>query len=350
MPTLQKIYWFAYYNHDSPSVRYRAQYPLDFAQSGLGIKSTLVIPGYTLTRLLTFISAWFSALLSSSENSLVVIQRVRSNFIYANLLKLLVRLRKENTVYDLDDADYLEGDPKTIHFFAKKCKYVAAGSEEIVKYLRSYNSNTFHHTSPTPDLGIVKQKRNKVFNIGWVGSYGWGHKDTLQQLVFPAIKSLEFECSFTMVGVENKSDRNEIIAEFRGSQARPVFITDLNWHDEEEVQKTIATFDVGIATLMDHPLQLAKSGIKAKQYMNNGVPVLSTDLPENNRFVKHHYNGFLCNTIPEFRKRLKEFRKMDFEEYERFSENARTNAEEFGLKSYMNLLQDISLLNTSKHS
>jgi hypothetical protein len=39
-------------------------------------------------------------------------------------------------------------------------------------------------------------------------------------------------------------------------------------------------------------MQLSKSGIKAKQYMNNGVPVLSSNLPENNTVVIDGFNVF----------------------------------------------------------
>lgn len=40
---------------------------------------------------------------------------------------------------------------------------------------------------------------------------------------------------------------------------------------------------------------------KAKQYLNNGVPVLSTDPPENNAMVMEDLNGYLCSSSEEFR-------------------------------------------------
>ena len=47
-----------------------------------------------------------------------------------------------------------------------------------------------------------------------------------------------------------------------------------NWNDEPSLQNKITSFDIGITTLMDYEIQKPKSGIKAKQYFNNGVPVL----------------------------------------------------------------------------
>src|SRR5688500_1190258 len=86
---LKFIYWFAFYNPDSPSVRYRAQYPLDYFKNNYGIRSCLIIPSYKPVRILRFIRAYFSALLFRKPDSLIVIQRVSSNFIYATLLCLL---------------------------------------------------------------------------------------------------------------------------------------------------------------------------------------------------------------------------------------------------------------------
>ena len=191
---LKYIYWFAYYNLDSPSVRYRAKYALDFGKENLGISSELIIPGYFPKRIWHFLTGYMSALLFPKKNSLIVIQRVGSNFIYSNLLKLLVITRKKLTVYDLDDADYLTHNTRSIHFFARNCNYISAGSSEIALYLKQFNSNVIHNTSPTPDYGILKKERNKIFTIGWIGEFGWGHKDSLFKYLFPAIKELPFDC------------------------------------------------------------------------------------------------------------------------------------------------------------
>lgn len=339
---IRHIYWFAYYNFDSPSVRYRAKYPLDFAKERLGISNSLIIPGYSPKRLLNFIGSFFSVLLFPKKDSLIIIQRVRSKFIYSSLLKLLVKVRHKHTVYDLDDADYLEHDPKTIHFFARHCSHISAGSPEIAKYLKKFNKNVVHTTSPTPDNGIVKRERNSVFTIGWVGSFGWGHKDSLYKYLFPALKELGFDCRLTMIGIPNKSDQLDLIDFFKENDNIEVTILkNIDWKDEESMQKMIAQFDVGIATLLDHPIQLAKSGIKAKQYMNNGIPVVCNDLPENNNVVVDGFNGFICNSKSEFSERLTQLRNMDDDEYWAYSKNARKSIEYFNHWKYFEDLEKI---------
>ncbi len=332
---IRHIYWFAYYKLDSPSVRYRAKYPLDFARRNLGISSNLIIPGYAPKRVLSFIAVYFSALFVPQKDSLIVIQRVRSNFIYSNLLKLLVIVRRKLTVYDLDDADYLEYDPGTIHFFARNCSYISAGSLEIAKYLKKINENVLHVTSPVPDYGIVKRERNLVFTIGWIGGFGWGHKDSLYKYLFPALKRLNFDCRLIMIGLSRESDISELNKYFEEYKNVKISIPrGINWKDEIEIQKMITRFDIGVATLLNRPVQLAKSGIKAKQYLNNGIPVICNNLPENNNIVINGFNGFICNSAEEFADKITELKNMNDDLYWEYSKNARKSIENFNHRKY----------------
>ena len=329
------IYWFAYHNLYASSVRYRGKYPLEYARENPGIGSYFITPGYSPKDIFKFIKAYISALLFRKKDSIIVIQRVQSSFIYANLLKILVWIRHHNTVYDLDDADYLTNDPTTIYDLAGRCAFVSAGSREIAEHLRPFNPNTFHITSPVYDLGLVKTKRSTPFTIGWIGSFGPGHRDSLYRFVFPAVKDLPFPCRLVVVGIIEQPDLERIRHYFDGCRDLELHIPlDLDWNNEEDLQRRILEFDVGIATLLDTPEQLAKSGIKAKQYMNNGVPVLSNNLPENNMVVKHGKNGFLCDSPGEFRERIIQFRNMADEEYSKFSLNARNSIVNFDYRKY----------------
>lgn len=329
------IYWFAYYNLDSPSVRYRAKYPLDYFKSRFNVESVLVMPSYSLSGIFNFFKAYFSALYFRKANSLIVIQRVQSSFIYATLLKLLVLLRKENTIYDLDDADYLEHDPKTIYFFANNCEKISAGSPEIAKHLQQFNENTRHTTSPIVDLGICKKQRNSLFTIGWIGGFEWGHRDSMVEFVFPALAQLPFPFKLVLIGVVQPVDRQLIRTFFRGNNNITIDMPEnIDWNNERGIQHQIVQFDIGIATLINTPVHIAKSGIKAKQYMNNGVPVLSTNLPENNSVVVHGKNGYFCANPEEFKTRIHEFHAMDDTMYSSFSEHARASIKNFDHHQY----------------
>lgn len=346
---LKFIYWFAYYNHASPSVRYRAIYPLEYFRKEKGINNYLVFPGYTPKHIYQFLKIYLSALLFRKQNSLIVIQRVRSKFIYATLLKFLIVVHKKNTVYDLDDADYLEGDPGTIYFFSKHCDKISAGSSEIVNHLQKFNSDVFHITSPVANLNIVKKHKSSVFTIGWVGAFGGDHKSTMIDIVFPALKLLTFEFRFILLGVTLYDDilfiRNYFI---RNKNIHLELPENVNWNDEISIQKIIYGFDLGLATLSNTPMQLSKSGIQAKQYLNNGVPVLSTDLPENNSVVIDGFNGFLCTTTQDFYNGIIKFFLMTEEQYRAFSTNARNSTINFDHNYYFESFKNIYSGNRNK--
>ena len=113
---------------------------------------------------------------------------------------------------------------------------------------------------------------------------------------------------------------------------------DINWKDEAAVQNRIAAFDIGIATLLNTESQRSKSAFKLKQYMNNGVPVLSADVAENNFFLQHGVNGFLCSTAEDFRNRIIEFNFMDNYTYNTFSKRAAESAGYFNHELYCTTL------------
>lgn len=118
----------------------------------------------------------------------------------------------------------------------------------------------------------------------------------------------------------------------------------IDWRNELDIQKRIIKFDIGIATLIDNEIQKSKSGIKAKQYLNNGIPVLGTKLPENDWVIKDGINGYFCKTDKDFKKRIIEFYTMDNDLYNRFSMNAKDSISEFNHEKYYNDLKKIKTL------
>lgn len=335
------IYWFAYYTNDSPSVRYRGEYPLAYLKNHYNINSYFITPGYTPHKIFLFIRAYFSALFFRKPDSLIVIQRIHSSFIYSTFLKLLIKVRPSKTFYDLDDADYLDYPPKTIYHFIKNCSGVLVGSRELVKNLSGLNNNILLNTSPTPDLEILKTKKNSILTIGWIGDFGGGHKEALVNFFFPALKELEFKVKLVILGVGRKHESDfQFLTDYFKSTANIILEIprNIDWNNETEIQKRIAAFDIGVATILDNELHRSKSAFKLKQYLNNGVPVLSSDLPENNYFVNENINGFLCSTTEKFRQRIIEINEMNNAEYMKLSMQARQSIHDFDLKIYCETL------------
>ena len=335
------IYWFAYYHLDSPSVRYRAKYPLEYLKSNYHINSYFVIPGYSFYHIRVFLRAYFSALLFRKAGSLIVIQRIHSSFIYATLLKLLIRFRPSQTFYDLDDADYLEYPSKTIFHFIKHCSGVFVGSRELLNNLSKLNANVILNTSPVPELSINKSERNATLTIGWIGDFTGGHKESMMNCFFSALNDLPFKIRLILLGV-GRRDQNDFI--FLKEYFRPmehihlIMPSGIQWNDERAIQKHIREFDIGIATLLDNELCISKSAFKVKQCLNNGVPVLSSDLPENKFFIQDGRNGFLCSTPEEFRQRIIEISEMTNSEYIKLSAQAKLSTRDFNLATYCRTL------------
>ena len=339
---LKFVYWFAHYNLASPSVRYRGKYPLKFLKDNFGICSYFVMPGYSPKAIWQFAKTYLSALFFCKADSIIVIQRVNSNFIYANLLKLLVKTRSHKTIYDLDDADYLEYKPKSIWWFIKNCSALMVGSNELYQNLSTYNKNVYLNTSPTPDLNIVKKNKNSVLTVGWIGCFGGHHKQSLLNLFFPALQHLPFKINLVLLGVTDNSEIKFLVKYFSCFENVVLEMPqNMNWTNENDIQLRIAKFDIGIATLIDNELQRSKSAFKTKQYLNNGVPVLSSDIPENNLFVQHGKNGYLCATPDDFRNRIIEINEMNTENYHLLSIAARETICNFNLPNYCNKLIEV---------
>jgi glycosyltransferase involved in cell wall biosynthesis len=335
------IYWFAYYNIDSPSVRYRGKYPLDYLKSKYRVNSYFVVPGYSLNNVMRFLRAYFSALFFRKKNSMIVIQRIHSGFIYATMLKFLIKVRREKTFYDLDDADYLDYPPKSIFYFLRNCSVSFLGSRELMQNLSSYSPNLLLNPSPTPDLKIFKKKKNNLLTIGWIGDFDGGHRESMLNDFFPALKNLNFNFRLVLLGVGRKSDTDFSYLTNYFSNMPNITLempADIDWNNEKKIQQRISGFDIGIATLLDNELQRSKSAFKLKQYLTCGIPVLSTNLPENKYYVSHGKNGYVCTTPGEFAERIIEFYEMNDNEYMKFSKCARESARDFSLEKYRQIL------------
>jgi hypothetical protein len=333
------IHWFAYYGDRSPSVRYRAIYPLQLLQREYDVRVRLVIPERTLSGILHFLYVFVRSLFLR-RGDLIVIQRVSSTGFYARMLKTLVRLKRKSTLYDIDDADHLERPPGNIFWFVQNCACVTVGSHELFRTFLPLNRNTVINTSPVPRPFFSKQLRNTGrFVIGWVGDYGGDHRVSLREQLFPALKELPFPVSLYLLGVRNERSKKEIIAFFHDAVNIDLWIPlRINWNDERWIQSQIVKFDVGIGTLNDNELHRSKSAFKVKQYLNNGVPALSTDLPENKYFVTDGKNGFICKDAQEFKKYLVCLHGMDDLSYSRISKEAKSSSRYFNIAHYCNAL------------
>lgn len=340
------IYWFSYYNLEGPSTRYRAKYALDHLEKHYGITYSLVYPGYGFKTITKFIYIFLSILFLRKYNSLIVFQRIHSRGIYANALKVLLYLHKKNTLYDLDDADYLINPEVTIAHFMKHCETCTLGSRSLVDYASQFNDNIQLSTSPVISHMQKKGKRNEILTIGWIGYYdslkntSWSsHKESLQQLFYPAIMEIEFSIKLVLLGVQQEESTRELKTYFENNPNVTLDIPlNIDWQDEEGVYGVIKTFDIGLSPLLDNEANRAKSAFKLKQYLSCGVPVLGSNVGENERFLMDGINGYICNTPQEYKVAINKIKRLEDIEYERLGDNALNSVVDFSLANYCHTL------------
>lgn len=345
---IEHIYWFAHYNLKGPSTRYRGYYPLKFLKKEYGIDNDFVFPERTKSAIWFFLKVYINVLFFRKKNSIIVIQKICSNRIYANLLKILVLFQSKNTQYDIDDAEYLRQEVKTLHFFLKRCEVITVGSKALKEYCEKFNKNVFILTSPVSEHNVQKKDRNKIINIGWVGDLGNGndiskefsHKKSMFSILFSQIKKIKIPIELTLIGVKKESDIPEIIEYFKDNSNIKINIpTNLNWEKDDWVYTEIKKFDIGVSPLSNHLFNVSKSAFKLKQYLSVGIPTIASDVGENKKFVRHNKNGFLCsNNDRDFENAIIKISEMSDDTYFEFSRNAFNTKKEFSMTNYCDLL------------
>jgi glycosyltransferase involved in cell wall biosynthesis len=133
-----------------------------------------------------------------------------------------------------------------------------------------------------PDDGKVR--------IGWAGIITT-HAHDLEWLA-PEANRMVAGAVFTTIG----DHRTQATLRLRGRIDRVLGFS----FEEAEFYEGMARADIGIVPLEPCDFNLAKSWLKALEYMALGKPVVATDLPEQRRLIRHGVTGFLASTPAEF--------------------------------------------------
>ncbi len=340
---IRHIYWFAYYNINCPSVRYRGKYFLEFIKEQQKISSDFVFPGYSLGVIAHFISIYFNVLFFRKKNSVIVFQKLYTKGIYAFALKLLMLFRNRNTIYDIDDAEYIRFQPETIQFFMKRCTCTITGSEQLSIYAKQFSHNVKIISSPVIDHSWIKNGKNEIFTIGWIGFYNtrrehskeFSGKKVLEKYIYHALLELKFPIRVLLITSMNDDDwidLKEMFAPYPNIQIE--IPSNVDWLNESSVYKMISGCDVGVAPLLDCEMHRAKSAFKLKQFLSCGVPVLANDIGENKNFLKDGKNGFVCQSPTAFSQRMVQINEMDQKCYAELSHNAKDSLCLFSMQKY----------------
>ena len=345
---IKHIYWFASFSTLCPSTRYRGWIPLNHLKSK-NIKFDFIFPERSIIQILKFLIVYLEVLFFRKRDSLIVIQKVYTNRWYANALKILVRFRSKQTLYDLDDAEHYRRDTSTIEYFLRNCNIVSVGSQSLKDYTLKFNKNVFILTSPVTinDKSNLKEVKNDEIHIGWVGDFGNGnkpskafsHKTSLFTLFFPNLKKVEYPVKLSLIGIKNQADIPEIKDYFKSKPNIELDIpTNLDWINDKWVYEKISKFDIGISLMIRHPFNEAKSAFKAKQYLACGIPVIANNIGETSNFVFDRINGFICNSDEEITAAIDNINYMSKEKYLTLSMECFKNLNSFSVETYCETL------------
>jgi len=293
----------------SPSVRYRAKYPLD-ELGKLGIRCHLIFPSAQWSHRFRFLFVvLYAALFCRKSTTVLYLQKLYEADVHTRMIQALVKFRNFRIVYDIDDAEYLRHDAQVMEFFMKRASSVTVGSEALKSYAKQHNKRVSVLTTPLPDLVLQADIHFDECVVGWIGDFNEGdieheqfsNKRALYDLVFPAFLDMAYPVKFVILGVHQASDARDIKLYFRDCPFVKLEIPlEFDWTNEEAIQRKICSFDMGLAPLINHPFNVAKSAVKLKQYINNGVPVLASPVGEQVNLFKEGEGGFFCENATDF--------------------------------------------------
>jgi glycosyltransferase involved in cell wall biosynthesis len=337
---ISRIYWFAHYNMKGPCVRYRGKYFLEQFSLQYNIPYTFIMPGYHPRTILRFTLAWFSGLFATGGNPLIVFQKIYTNGIYANALKVLLFFRRDRTIYDIDDAYYLKFPPATMHHFLRNCHAVFAASGELERYSGRFSRRVYVAPSPVIAHAARKKGRNPVLTIGWIGFYN-AHRESFLRIFLPVLTGTTQPLRIILFGVTKREYREELTHLLQARENIRVEMPEAtDWQDEESVYRALVCADIGIAPLIDNEFNRAKSAFKLKQYLSCGIPVLGSRVGENMQVIEEGGNGFFCDTPEEYLQKINLFREMPEAEYRRYTDNALRSSARFSMDEYCRLFME----------
>jgi len=133
-----------------------------------------------------------------------------------------------------------------------------------------------------------RRKRTDAVTIGWMAS---GSHKVDASLVMPALTRLmdEYEnLRLQFIGMIGWDEMPEELLKYKGR------IQVAAWVDISELPYAMASFDIGLAPLVQNKFNVSKSGIKAMQYWALGIPVVASPLKPYD-IIDYEVDGLLAN-------------------------------------------------------
>lgn len=231
------------------------------------------------------------------------------------------------TVFDLDDAIFLD-HPILTEYFTAKSDLVTVGSHQLAIFASRWNRNV--HLLPsavnTDDFAPSIRQRREGCVLGWHGT-AYVQVEYLRILV-PILGRLAKRYDFTFKLLGTMGDRR-IQRIFETIPGLNVDFGPDRWIPYEDLPSLIADVDIGLSPLTNTLWSRSKCAMKALEYMSMGIPVVASPVGEHSYLIQDGMNGLLASSENEWVTKIS--RLIDSpEESERIGQMARRTV----LKSY----------------
>lgn len=300
------IFWFTLNEGGVLSAQCRSQFVLHHIQAKHGFTFDWVQPSWRLDQLIYFLFVFSKILISTSQHP-IVIQGGGTRGFFSLLVRLVVRIRPENTYYDIDDAEWIKDSAPHTHFFLRRVSAVVAGNPALAGYAKKYNQQVI--VFPTVPLPATQKQRiiQQRFSIGWVRSTGTDAQQQqedfrgLQELIFSAVIAIAQPVRLVLIGLNSPKQRRETKAFFA-----PYPHVELLMPSAAETGSTASVLrwmggvNVAVCPSVDGAFKGFQSAFGAKQFLKMGVPVLASRSAEFPFLIRHEENGFLCDSSADF--------------------------------------------------
>ena len=339
---------FCYSDQRSASVRYRVIYPLEQLHQQKGIQSIQVFPGYSFRRICIMLKAcWFLAF-QANQKDVVLIHKVYSKRLYARILHWIISQTPAHLIYDIDDAEWERNSPQMMHRLMSKVHTIHVGSHTLKEMLEAKYKSVLLLTSCVNAPKLKRKEFAQTLHLGWIGGYNsspipaaFSHKNAILQLVLPALQMIKIPMQLTLLGVERSADRSELDEHIQRFLPHvQLFLPEgIDWNDEAAIDAHIEQWDLGIAIMVDHPFNHAKSAFKAKQYMNCGTPALGNRVGENVVFIQHRSTGFIASSSADIAAEISYYNNLTPDEKKQMRSTCLLHAKNFRMNTYTNALE-----------
>ena len=260
----------------------------------------------------------FSLLLIRNADCVVIQKEILPGFF--PLFELLIAKTAKKTIFDFDDAVFLNGIHGMKHFarICGACNTVIAGNEYIASCARRFNKNVFviptaidtERFLPAPtndpkphrqsalacsDGAISDQTVRHFLTLGWTGSFSTlPYLEIIKSPLLAAVQS--HGASIRVIAHKDglKDMRKMFSPEFIGAH-----VDYRMWSLEHEIEH-LRGFDIGLAPLPDIEWAKGKCGCKLLQYMAMGIPSIASPAGVHTEIIQHGENGFLASSGKEW--------------------------------------------------